>query len=152
MVGARADVDARNNDGATALMLATYARKEPVVRALLSSGARYGLSSALAFAEQSESPSLATTLREAMPPQGATTWLGSLAWTGLVSADSSSDVAASASSGFGVLEMSPNSIVSSWSQHAFTSLPSPSCVGLLPVFTSRLHFSPLTPTATPHLV
>jgi hypothetical protein len=51
LVTASADVDAENNDGATALMLATYAQKEHVVRSLLAHGARQGLAAALAFAD-----------------------------------------------------------------------------------------------------
>ena len=42
LLRASADAEASNNDGATALMLATYAHKESVVRALLQHGARLG--------------------------------------------------------------------------------------------------------------
>ena len=46
LLAANADVNAKNNDGATALMLATYAQKEGVVRSLIGSGAKQGLSAA----------------------------------------------------------------------------------------------------------
>lgn len=67
LLAASADVEAKNNDGATALLLATYAQKEAVVRSLLSAGARQGLSAALAFAESADATTLAGALREAQP-------------------------------------------------------------------------------------
>ena len=81
LLAAEADVNARNNDGATALMLATYAQKEQVVRSLITSGARQGLQSALAFAEQAEQVALATVLREAQPSSSNVGWLGWLGWS-----------------------------------------------------------------------
>ena len=82
MLSAEADVNARNNDGATALMLATYAQKEQVVKSLIGAGARQGLSSALAFAEQAEQTGLAAVLREAIPAtSGSVGWLSWLGWS-----------------------------------------------------------------------
>jgi ankyrin repeat protein len=87
LLAAEADVNARNKDGATALMLATYAQKEQVVKSLIGSGARQGLHSALAFAEQAEQAALATMLRDALPaPPSSVGWLGWLGWSS--SADS----------------------------------------------------------------
>ena len=80
LLTAEADVNAKNNDGATALMLATYAQKESVVRSLLASGARQGLGAALAFAEQADAAPLATMLRDALPTSAPS--LGWLAWIG----------------------------------------------------------------------
>lgn len=80
LLAAEADVNARNNDGATALMLATYAQKEQVVRSLIASGARQGLQSALSFAEQAEQTQVARVLREALPSGGSS--VGWLAWLG----------------------------------------------------------------------
>ena len=81
LLAAHANIDATNNDGATALMLATYARKEGVVRSLLESGARAGLSSALAFAEQADAGALARILRTASASGGGSLgWLGRLSW------------------------------------------------------------------------
>ena len=81
LLAANADVNAKNNDGATALMLATYAQKESVVRSLIGSGARQGLSAALAFAEQADAPSLVGVLRKASP--SASPSLGWLPWSSL---------------------------------------------------------------------
>ena len=82
LLAAEADVNARNNDGATALMLATYAQKEQVVRSLIGSGARQGLTAALAFAEQAEQGALASMLREALPSSSSNVgWLGWLGWS-----------------------------------------------------------------------
>ena len=81
LLAANADVNAKNNDGATALMLATYAQKEGVVRLLIGSGAKQGLSAALAFAEQADAQSLVGVLREASPSGSHS--LGWLPWAGL---------------------------------------------------------------------
>lgn len=86
LLAANADVDAKNNDGASALMLATYAQKEAVVRSLIGSGATHGLSAALAFAEQAEANELATALREALPAAS-----GSLGWMGWLGASAVGD-------------------------------------------------------------
>ena len=81
LLRASADAEAANNDGATALMLATYAHKESVVRALLQHGAREGLPLALQFAERSGMTALAGDLRDAMPPApGSIGWLLSFVW------------------------------------------------------------------------
>ena len=81
LLRASADAEASNNDGATALMLATYAHKESVVRALLQHGAREGLPLALQFAERSGMTALAGDLRDAMPPApGSIGWLLSFVW------------------------------------------------------------------------
>ena len=81
LLAANADVEVKNNDGATALMLATYAQKEAVVRLLLDNGARQGLASALTFAEQANLQPVATVLREALPSaSGPLGWLGSWGW------------------------------------------------------------------------
>jgi len=88
LVTASADVDAENNDGATALMLATYAQKEHVVRSLLAHGARQGLAAALAFAEQAGPEALTCVLRDASPASRSslgwmsTSALGWLGWSG----------------------------------------------------------------------
>ena len=85
---ASADVDAENNDGATALMLATYAQKEHVVRSLLAHGARQGLAAALAFAEQAGPEALTCVLRDASPTSRSslgwmsTSALGWFGWSG----------------------------------------------------------------------
>lgn len=74
-------MEAKNNDGATALMLATYAQKEAVVKLLLKHGARHGLTSALTFAEQANLVAVANVLSEALPSgEGPLGWLGPLGW------------------------------------------------------------------------
>lgn len=80
LLAADADVNTKNNDGATALMLATYAQKEGVVRVLISSGARQGLSAALAFAEQAGAAGLAGILRDTSPASSSS--IGMLGWVG----------------------------------------------------------------------
>lgn len=82
LLAANADVNAKNNDGATALMLATYAQKEGVVRSLIGSGAKQGLSAALAFAEQADAQSLVGVLRGASPSSSRS--LGWLPWANLM--------------------------------------------------------------------
>lgn len=81
LLAANADVEVKNNDGATALMLATYAQKEAVVKLLLEHGARQGLTSALTFAEQANLLAVANVLRTALPSAGGPLgWLGSWGW------------------------------------------------------------------------